>query len=38
MAVFRKDFNQPNLVFPLIQPSFVKLTQLAQFDKTSHAL
>ena len=23
--------------FPLIQPSFVKLTQLAQFDKTSHA-
>ena len=23
--------------FPLIQPSFVKLTQLAQFDKISHA-
>ena len=23
--------------FPLIQPSFVKLTQLAQFTKTSHA-
>ena len=22
--------------FPLIQPSFVKLTQLAKFDKTSH--
>ena len=22
--------------FPLIRPSFVKLTQLAQFDKTSH--
>ena len=25
------------LSFPLIYPSFVKLTQLAQFDKTSHA-
>ena len=23
--------------FPLIQPSFAKLTQLAQFDKNSHA-
>ena len=23
--------------FPLIQPSFVKLTQLAEYDKTSHA-
>ena len=23
--------------FPLIQPSFVKSTQLAQFDKTIHA-
>ena len=23
--------------FPLIQPVFVKLTKLAQFDKTSHA-
>ena len=32
-----KDCWNTHSSFPLIQPSFVKLTQLAQFDKTSHA-
>ena len=28
---------EKTMKFPLIQPSLVKLTQLTQFDKTSHA-
>ena len=38
IAVMLENGTQTHWSFPLIQPVFVKLTQLAQFDKTSHAL